>query len=62
MTEGYPLITTNRHRGKKYIEFDGETLPFIKRPHLDILLHASNSIYFFPRCLGVVIKGYPSVI
>lgn len=42
MTEGYPLITTNRHRGKKYIEFDGETLPFIKRPHLDVLLHASN--------------------
>ena len=42
MTEGYPLIPSNRRYRKKRIDFDGETLPVENRPHLDVLLRATH--------------------
>ena len=42
MTEGYPLIHSNRRYRKKRIDFDGETLPVEKRPQLDVLLRATH--------------------
>lgn len=40
--DGHTLVRINKRGCKKYREMDGETAPTVKRPHLDVLLHASN--------------------